>query len=87
MCATLCSTLVTESNTPSQGGLGESAGGEEFFDALASIRSSVSSFVASTAASLRVPPAGADESFASARSAYLGSARSSSSAVPPDLQG
>ena len=57
--------------------LGELAGGsnsteeEKFFDALASLRSSVGSFVASTAASLRASAAGEGaESFASARSAY-----------------
>ncbi len=67
--------------------LQETVGPDEFFDALASIRSSVSSFVTTTAASLRASDAG-DSSFASARSGAsggppAGSARSGSLASAP----
>lgn len=55
--------------------LHESATQDEFFDALASIRSSVSSFVTTTAASLRSPDTG--------ESNLLSSARSGASEVPP----
>ncbi|BDA50280.1 probable autophagy-related protein 2 at C-terminar half [Coccomyxa sp. Obi] len=48
--------------------LHESAAQDEFFDALASIRSSVSSFVTTTAASLRASDTGESNLFSSARS-------------------
>ena len=54
---------------------------DEFYDAVASLRSSVSSFVSTTAASIRA----GTQSFASATSAFGSRAGSNASALSGDL--